>query len=371
MPAKGDYSEGTNSLYSEGTSSAYSHIYNKGVEDRIIFNDEADYQVFLSFLEGYLTPPADPETTKKAFTVNGRVFRGIPHQPKNYFNKVKLIAYCLMPSHFHLALHQATPGSVENFIRSLCTRYSIYFNKKYQRTGTLFGGRYKFSWIKDAPSLRLLTRYFHQAGDSSSYPEYLGKRITPWVDTNVVLSLQKHSRSSYQDFVEKYQLNQKEKDLLEKIVFESEPEHFDRDTLTVASDLQPRLKLPEFIAIASVFILLVTVGIRNVRDSAAKTVLGTTASATPAVLSTDSDAKEAQPQQPQPPALVTVKLDDASTSANIRQDPTVESAKIGQAHNGDTFEFVSENSGWYEIQLPDNSTGFVSDKYAVKEGANN
>jgi len=271
-----------------------------------------------------------------------------------------------MPGHFHLALQQTTPGSVEKFIRSLCTRYSIYFNKKYQRTGTLFGGRYKFAWIKDIPSLRLLTRYFHQAGNYSSYPEYLGKKATPWVNTKVVLLLQKDSSGNYQDFVEKYQLDQKETGLLEKIVFESEFEHFNREASIVTPDLEPRSKIPEFIATTVAFVLLVALGIRNVRASTAKTIASPLSSSAPAVLSAQSEQPEPQPTPP--PALVTVKLDDASASANIRLYPTTQAEKIGSAQDGDAFEFVSEKSGWYEIKLPDNSNGFISADYAVKEG---
>ena len=345
---------------------AYSHIYNKGIEDRVIFNDEQDYQVFQGFLEGYLTPPADPETTKKAFTVNGRVFRGIPHQPKNYFKKVQLVAYCLMPGHFHLALQQTTPGSVEKFIRSLCTRYSIYFNKKYQRTGTLFGGRYKFAWIKDVASLRLLTRYFHQAGSNSSYPEYLGHRTTPWVNTNVVLSSQKNGQPSYQNFVESYQLNQNEQGSLAKIVFESESEHFDRATATVAADSQPRSRIPELAATTVAFVLLVALGVRNVRLSTAKTTAIPLSSPAPAVLSAQSEPSPSPEATPSP--LVIVSLDDASASANIRLYPTTQAEKIGKAQDGDVFELISQVEGWYEVKLPDNSTGFISADYAVKEG---
>ena len=119
-------------------SGSFCHIYNKGVESKVVFNDKKDYEVFLGFIKEYLSIPIDPKNNKKEFTVNGRVFRGVPHQPKNYFNKIELVAYRLSPASFNLLLHQITKGSIESFVRSLCTRYSIYFNKKYQRTGTLF-----------------------------------------------------------------------------------------------------------------------------------------------------------------------------------------------------------------------------------------
>lgn len=366
MPAK--------SIQKPDNEKVHSHIYNKGVEAKIIFNDEQDYEVFLGYLKDYLTPPADPESIKQAFTVNGRLFRGVPHQPKNYFNQVELIAYCLMPNHFHLLLHQKTTGSIENFIKSLCIRYSIYFNKKYQRTGTLFGGRYKCIRIDNPSHLRLLTRYFHQAGGYSSYPEYLSKRHTPWVNTNVVLSLQKDSQSSYQDFVDKSQLDPTEQKLLEGIILESKSEHFEPKTPVVASDLQPQSHFPALIASVVAFVLLVALGIRNINASAAKTVLGATATATPSVAPSANPATlppEPETAAVQSKALVVIKLDNPSLSVNIHQDPTADSAKIGKARDGDTFEFVSENSGWYEVKLPDSSTGFISANYAVKEESPN
>src|SRR3989344_2821447 len=150
MPAK--------NLKRVNDSEIFCHVYNKGIEDRIIFADDADYQVFLGYLEDYLSPPKAPESTKKDFTVNGRVFRGVPHQPKNYFKKVELVAYSLKPDHFHLLLREITQKSLQAFIRSLATRYSMYFNKKYKRTGTLFAGPYKSVIVGNETSLLLLTR---------------------------------------------------------------------------------------------------------------------------------------------------------------------------------------------------------------------
>src|SRR3990167_1513520 len=185
-----------------GKEGAYYHVYNKGIEDRIIFADDADYQVFLGYLEDYLSPKKTPESTKKDFTVNGRVFRGVPHQPKNYFKKVELVAYSLKPDHFHLLLREITQKSLQAFVRSLATRYAMYFNRKYRRTGTLFAGPYKSVIVGNETSLLLLTRYLHKAGGYSSYPEYSGAKVTPWVKTKLVLSI-KNSKGEYKDFVEK------------------------------------------------------------------------------------------------------------------------------------------------------------------------
>ena len=57
--------------------------------------------------------------------------------------------------------------------------------------------------------------------------------------------------------------------------------------------------------------------------------------------------------------MLTVKITDGSTSVNILQAPIVSSNKIGEAKEGDTFEYFSEGSGWYEIKLADGSVGFI------------
>ena len=265
MPAKNPYRTDEKGIYS--------HVYNKGVEKRIIFNDDRDCEVFLGFLKDYLTAPQDPESIKKSFTVHGRIFRGTPHQPKNYFNRVELIAYSLMPDHFHLLLDQKTRGSLESFMRSLCTRYSMYFNKKYQHTGALFEGPYKSVQIEDDTRLLYLTRYIHHAGGSSSYAEHLGTRETLWVKPKVVQSFFDKAKTdlfkwthSYKDFVEKYELSQKEKELIEGVIFESETQHLERrvagnvenytperfpessEKIHGESNLKPLQRIPELLA---------------------------------------------------------------------------------------------------------------------------
>lgn len=333
---------------------AYCHVYNRGIENRNIFADDVDYLVFLDYLKDYLSAPKSTESTKKDFTINGRVFRGVPHQPKNYNNRVELIAYSLKPDHFHLILHQKTQKSRQAFIRSLCTRYSIYFNKKYNRTGSLFAGPYKSVKIMHQSGLLLLTHYFHNEGGYSTYPEYLGTKETPWVKTKIVLSA-KFKEGNYKDFVEKYEPNHKEKELLEEIVIEKVDRHLERRDLEEVI-LKPWSRIPELLAAGAVFVLLLGLGLRNVTTVAkspgiAPVALGITSSTSPT------------PIAMQPKTMLTVKNTDPTEPVNIRREPTTKSEKIGEAYGGDTFEYVSQNSGWYQVNLPDGSTGFISAKY--------
>jgi|SRR3989344_2326624 len=324
----------------------YLHIYNKGVEKRIIFNDEEDYEVFLRFLEDYLTPKKDPASLKQDFKVHGRTFRGTPHLPKNYFNEVELIAYSLLQDQFHLLLRQLKKGSVESFIRSLCTRYSMYFNKKYERTGTLFEGPYKSNQLKDESSALKLTYHLHTAGNYSSYHEYLGSRETSWVKPQVILS-SFNEKSDYKAAVEKYKPDQQD--------MKYNQEHLERrDPAT----LKLRSTAPDILAISfAMFLLLVSVGIGNIQLTRIRSFQP---SQSPTVL---SETKELVPETQAKPQTVRVKTDYQLSGVNIRQEPSASSEKIGQAKSGDTFELISRQLEWLEIKLASGSAGFISGEF--------
>lgn len=206
---------------------SYYHVYNRGVDKRKIFEDSQDVKVFLNYLKTYLSPPLDPTKFKKSFTLQGSTFKGIPRQPKNFHKEIDLLAYCLIPNHFHLLLKQNSNSSMERFLRSLSTRYSMYFNKKHQRVGPLFQGSYKAVMITEEPYLLHLSRYIHlnpreYSSDLkkaySSYADYLGLRKTSWVKPDFILSFFNNSTlpelekvNKYDKFVEKYNKSNNEK----------------------------------------------------------------------------------------------------------------------------------------------------------------
>ena len=132
-------------------------------------------------------------------------------------------------------------------------------------------------------------------------------------------------------------------------------------------DLKSRSRTPVFMAISTVmFLLLFTLGMRNINISAANNLQSLP---THEVL---SETEEAVPtEEIKPEIILTVKLEDASSIVNIREEPSTDSAKLGKALYGDTFEFVSKDQGWYEVRLDNGLTGFISEKYVIEKGANN
>ena len=200
------------------------HVYNRGVEKRKIFLDEQDYKVFLSYLKLYLTSKDDSiiEIKKREDisddNKNDKISKLMAL--KNYLNKIELLSYVLMPNHFHLEIRQKNKSDMEDFMRSLVTKYSKYFNKRYDRVGPLFQGRYSAVLITNERYLLHLGRYIHlnpqeiinnQSLSSypwSSYPIYINDLSVNWLNKNYFLSdFEKNkgfSFNSYQGFVEGY-----------------------------------------------------------------------------------------------------------------------------------------------------------------------
>jgi putative transposase len=198
----------------------YYHIYNRGVEKRTIFENEQDYKVFLQYLKYSLSTPPNPDEYKKTFTLQGEPFKGLPRLPKNFIKQIELIAYCLMPNHFHLLIKQLDGMSMKSFMNSLITRYTMYFNMKYNRVGSLFQGVYRAVLVTEESYLLHLSRYIHLnpsefssdlSSAYSSYGDYLGVTKTDWLKPNIILE-QFNNRvgvefkkiNNYKDFVEKY-----------------------------------------------------------------------------------------------------------------------------------------------------------------------
>lgn len=72
-----------------------------------------------------------------------------------------LMAYCLLPNHFHLLIRQNKDVSVSKFILKVATSYSMYFNKKYNRSGGLFESRFKSKHVDSDEYLKYLFSYIH------------------------------------------------------------------------------------------------------------------------------------------------------------------------------------------------------------------
>lgn len=132
---------------------SYYHVYNRGVENRNIFLDKKDYETFLYYLYIYTSNPL--EIAKKYPDMPSRL------KAKNLSDEIYLVAYCLMPNHFHLLLKQKSDRSMPKLVKQIINGYITYFNKKYQRRGTIFQGKYKSMRVGSEYLLMQIIRFIH------------------------------------------------------------------------------------------------------------------------------------------------------------------------------------------------------------------
>lgn len=218
------------------------HVYNRGVEKRNIFLDNQDYQVFLFYLKSYLLPKELilKEIDKRSdLSLEYKTEKVLEIQRlENFNNRIELHCYVLMPNHYHLLLRQKEKRDLESFMRAINTRYSKYFNKKYNRVGPLFQSRYKAVLIKEENYFLHLSRYIHLNPKEilegkkellrypwSSYPIYLREKNCLWVNREMILSYFKVKKgygfSSYQGFVEGHlNLSETEKKVYKNLILD-------------------------------------------------------------------------------------------------------------------------------------------------------
>lgn len=133
------------------------HVYNRGTEKRQIFLDKADYYRFTILL--YLANGDRPVNMREIkilfpdYSGLAKIDNGEP--------LVDIGAYCLMPNHFHLLLRERVEGGISKFMLKVMTAYTTYFNKKNQRTGSLWEGVFKAQHANSDEYLKYLFSYIH------------------------------------------------------------------------------------------------------------------------------------------------------------------------------------------------------------------
>jgi putative transposase len=135
----------------------YYHIYNRGNNRQDIFFERENYLFFLRLVRKYLLETLD------------------------------VIAYCLMPNHYHL-LVRLKKAELSEAMQAFSLSYTKAMNRRYGRVGSLFQGRFQAILVGDTEYLLNLSRYIHwnpvkarlvsqpQEWEFSSFQEYVGWR---------------------------------------------------------------------------------------------------------------------------------------------------------------------------------------------------
>lgn len=152
--------------YKNFSAGSFYHVYNRGTAKGLIFLDNEDFCFFLNRLNEALSSSSENRTRRNPYA---RTLL-----PPGSF---QLVCYCLMPNHYHLLIKQNSDVPISKLMIKICTSYSKYFNKKYNRIGTLFQDRFKAVYVKSDEQFVHLISYIHmnpvRAGlvtDSNDYP---------------------------------------------------------------------------------------------------------------------------------------------------------------------------------------------------------
>ena len=176
----------------------YYHVYNRGCNKENIFREEENY-LYLSRLIN--------ESLQK--------------------RQVAMIAYCLMPNHFHFLVRQESEVAISEVIHDIFNRYVKAFNKRYGRTGTLFEERFKVKHVDNDNYLIHLCRYIHrnplEAGlvsdigswKYSDYLEWIGGKKSGQLVSNLFSGPEDYAR-----FVMEYEKSSEVSSALDDYLFD-------------------------------------------------------------------------------------------------------------------------------------------------------
>lgn len=174
---------------------SFYHVYSRGVNKRLIFKEGSDYSVFLNLLKRYLSGELVSDRYERVY--------------EDLSDKVQLLAFCLMPNHFHLLLYQNQKSGMTSLMHRVLTSYTRYFNKEHQRVGPLFQDTYKASMITSDEYLQHISRYMHlnppewRNWEFSSLGYYLGEKQSRWLNSAPILELFR-DRTEYLEFTSDY-----------------------------------------------------------------------------------------------------------------------------------------------------------------------
>ncbi len=155
------------------------HCYNRGFEKSQVFKNERDYKRFLMTLYLCNSEKRMHVRESKGWNLN-EILSDIDLDRGETL--VDIGAYALMPNHVHFILKEKREHGIALFMQKAFTSYTMYFNKKYQRTGALFAGTFKSKHIPDDRYLKQVIPYVLLNSDKlsdtpySSLADFLGEK---------------------------------------------------------------------------------------------------------------------------------------------------------------------------------------------------
>ncbi|MFT5208236.1 MAG: putative transposase [Candidatus Omnitrophota bacterium] len=209
------------------------HVFNKSIANYVIFNEAREYErfkqmlLFFNFNQNHLKF-AHFQSSKIAEQTG--FYKPVIEKMKDCAQHTEIVAYCIMPTHYHLILKQVGEAGISTYLGNLQNSYARFFNNSHGRKGPLWVGKFKNVLVKTDEQLVHLSRYVHlnpvkanlckKAAEwgSSSYAEYTKNGLTEnlctysnYIDLN---------SSDYEKFVDEYGADQKATSLINTLMLD-------------------------------------------------------------------------------------------------------------------------------------------------------
>lgn len=209
------------------------HVFNRGVERRMLFTNKREYQRALETIKYYRLNNLPLRFSKFLSQPKQLQQEILNHINASQNKQVEILAYCLMPNHFHFMLRQISDDGISKFISNFTNSYTKYFNTKHKRNGPLVQGMFEAVLVESDEQLMHLSRYIHLNPVSSfiikeqdlenypwsSYREYL-ELDTGFCDKQIVQSNFK-SIDEYKRFVSDHISYAQELDKIKHLLIEN------------------------------------------------------------------------------------------------------------------------------------------------------
>jgi len=192
------------------------HVFNKTIDKKRVFENDDNCHHFYETLRYYRSNKATVSYSKLS-RLQSDIYQNLIKQVSlhKYF-KIEILAYCLMPTHFHLLIKQKLNNGTQRVVSDILNSFTHYFNIKRERKGPIFLPKFKSVMIRTDEQLIHVSRYIHlniyssgltnleglRTYKWSSYKTYINKIKDELVDTERVLSLFNFNRERYKKFVE-------------------------------------------------------------------------------------------------------------------------------------------------------------------------
>lgn len=186
------------------------HVIKRGARGMDIVQDDADRWRFVRTL--YLLNDTHQDNYWSQYEFTQSIFDRPGHWPERD-PLCAVLAWTLMPNHFHLLLIETREGGVSKFMQRLCGSMTTAYNEKYDETGSIFQGAYKSRTVDTDEYLRYVLAYVVVKNVFELYPDGLGKatrefsKAWRWAETYPFSSFQTTAGRAASPIVDTVRLN--------------------------------------------------------------------------------------------------------------------------------------------------------------------